>query len=135
MSLTMMVLGPGHLVCALFHFPLKTPFVLSVSQIPLVVSVDYLSLVVLVEYFQLVVSQKYFSLKNFGIFKLRNFNIVAVCFCLALSFHRNFFNTMPRHETAGAIRKPSTLVAGSMTDLSLSVAWAGDIPKSMKFGL
>ena len=44
----MMVLGPGHLVHALFHFPLK---------ILLVVSVEYFLLVVSVEYFQLIKSQ------------------------------------------------------------------------------
>ena len=49
-SLTTMVLGPGHLVRAIFHFPLK---------IPLVMSVEYFSLVVPVEYFPLVVSAEY----------------------------------------------------------------------------
>ena len=33
MSLTMMGLGPGHLVRALFHFHLKNPLVVSVSQL------------------------------------------------------------------------------------------------------
>ena len=37
----MMVLGPGHLVSAFYHFPLN---------IPLVVSMDYFLLAVLVEY-------------------------------------------------------------------------------------
>ena len=50
-SLTMMVLGPGHMVRALFHFPLKILLVLSVAQNPLVVSVDYFVLVMSVEYF------------------------------------------------------------------------------------
>ena len=53
----MMVLGPGRLVRALFHLPLKNPLVMSVSQKPLVVSVDYFLMVVSVEYFQLIESQ------------------------------------------------------------------------------
>ena len=51
--LTMMVLGPGHLVRALFHFSLKILLVMSVAKNQLVVSVDYFPLVVSVEYFQL----------------------------------------------------------------------------------
>ena len=39
-SLTMMVLGPGHLVRALFRFPLNILLVMTVAQNPLVVSVD-----------------------------------------------------------------------------------------------
>ena len=35
-SLTMMVLGRGHLVRALFQFPLKIPLVMGVAQYPLV---------------------------------------------------------------------------------------------------
>ena len=56
-SLAMIVLGPGHLVCALFHSPLKILLVVSVAQNLLVVSVEYLQLVVSVEYFQLIESQ------------------------------------------------------------------------------
>ena len=41
--LTMMVLGPGHLLRALFHFPLKIPLVLSVKKIPLVMPVESFS--------------------------------------------------------------------------------------------
>ena len=50
-SLTMMVLGPGYLVRALFHFPLKILLVMSVEYCPLVMSVEYFKLVVSVEYF------------------------------------------------------------------------------------
>ena len=59
-SLTMMVLGPGHLVRALYHFPLIITLVVSVeyfqlieSQNPLVVSVDYFQLVMSVDYLKL----------------------------------------------------------------------------------
>ena len=50
-SLTMMVMGPGHLVRAIFYFLLKILLVVSVAQNPLVVSVNYFPLVVSVEYF------------------------------------------------------------------------------------
>ena len=40
-SLAIMVLGPGHMVSALFHYPLKIPLVVGVAQNPLVVSVEY----------------------------------------------------------------------------------------------
>ena len=40
-SLTMMGLSPGHLVCALFHIPLRIPLVVSVEYFLLVVSVEY----------------------------------------------------------------------------------------------
>ena len=53
-SLTMMVMGPGHLVRAIFHFLLKILLVVSVAQNPLVVSLDYFLLVMSVEYFHLV---------------------------------------------------------------------------------
>ena len=56
-SLKMMVMGPGHLVRALFHFPLKIPLVVSVEYSPLVVSVEYLPLVVSVEYYKWVKSE------------------------------------------------------------------------------
>ena len=56
-----MGLGTGHLVRALFHFPLKIPLVLSVAQITLVVSVAQIPLVVSVKYVELVESKKYFS--------------------------------------------------------------------------
>ena len=66
-SLTMMVMGTGNLVHALFRFPLTVLLVVSVAQNPLVVSVEYFQLVVSVGYFQLielqnplVVSVKYF---------------------------------------------------------------------------
>ena len=49
--LKMMGLGPGHLVCALFYFPLKILLVVSVAQNQLIVSVDYFPLVVSVEFF------------------------------------------------------------------------------------
>ena len=52
-SLTIKVLGPGHLVRALFNFPLR---------ILLVVSVDYFHLVQSMEYFHLVESFEYFDL-------------------------------------------------------------------------
>ena len=41
MILTVMVLVPGHLVRALFHFPLKIPLVVSVKYFPLIVSVEF----------------------------------------------------------------------------------------------
>ena len=47
--------------------------------------------------------QKIFPLKNIGSFKPRFLNMVAVCFCLIHSYNRNFFNTMPRRESVGAI--------------------------------
>ena len=55
-SLTMMVLGPGHLVRALFHFPLKILLVVSVAQNPLVMSVDHFDLVESLKYLDLVES-------------------------------------------------------------------------------
>ena len=62
----MMVVDPGHLVRALFHFPLKIPLVVSVEIFPLVMSVEYFQeiesqnmLVVSVEYFLLVMSVEY----------------------------------------------------------------------------
>ena len=76
--LTIMVLGPGHLVHDIFHFALAVPLIKSVkyfllvvsvkyfqlieSQNPLVVSVDYFTLVVSVDYFQLVETENYFQL-------------------------------------------------------------------------
>ena len=59
-SLTMMVLGLGHLVRALFHF-LKFLLVVAVAQNPLVVSVAQNPLVVSVDYFHLVKSLEYFD--------------------------------------------------------------------------
>ena len=50
MIIAMMVLGPGHLVHALFHFPLKIPLVVTVEYFLLVVSVEYFPLIVSVEY-------------------------------------------------------------------------------------
>ena len=47
-----------------------------------------------------------FQLKNISSFKLRIFNIVAVCLYLAYSSLRNFCNTMHRREPAGVIRQP-----------------------------
>ena len=65
-SLKMMVLGPGHLVHALFHFALEIPLVVSIKYFPLFVSEKYFqliesqnTLVVLVEYFPLVLSVDY----------------------------------------------------------------------------
>ena len=58
-SLTMMVLGLGHLVRALFHFPLKILLVVSVEYFTLVVSVEYFLLVMSAEYFPLVLSLEY----------------------------------------------------------------------------
>ena len=58
-SLTMMVLGPGHLVRALFNFPIKFLLVVSVEYFPLVVSVEHFPLVVSVDSSQLVESMKY----------------------------------------------------------------------------
>ena len=65
----MIVLDSSHLVRALFHFPLKNPFVVSVDQNMLVVSVEYFQfiesknpLVVSVEYILFVVSVEYFEL-------------------------------------------------------------------------
>ena len=40
-SLTIKVLGPGHLVRALFNFPLKIPLVVSVDYFQLVESMTY----------------------------------------------------------------------------------------------
>ena len=62
-SLTMMGLGPDHLVRALFHFHLKNPLVVSVAQLgKLVDSQKYFpKLVESQKYFpKLVKSQKYF---------------------------------------------------------------------------
>ena len=58
MSLTMMGLGLGHLVHALFHFPLKILFVVSVAQILSVVSMAQIMLVVSAAKILLVVSVK-----------------------------------------------------------------------------
>ena len=58
-NLTMMVMGPGCLVCALFHFP-KTMFVVSVDYFRLVESLEYFHLVDSLEYFYLVKSLEYF---------------------------------------------------------------------------
>ena len=70
-SLTIMVLVPGHLVCAIPHFPLKIPLVMSVAQNPLVVSVKYYHLVESLEYFHLVESMEYFDLvESFEHFEL-----------------------------------------------------------------
>ena len=44
--MVIIVLGPGHMVCALFHSPLKIQWVGSGDYFPLVVSVDYFPLVV-----------------------------------------------------------------------------------------
>ena len=44
-SLTTMVLDPGHLIGALFHFPLKILLVMSVEYFPLVASVEYFQLI------------------------------------------------------------------------------------------
>ena len=61
MSLMMMVLGPGYLVRALFHF-LKIPLVVSVDYFHLVESLEYFHLVESLEYFHLVESTEYFHL-------------------------------------------------------------------------
>ena len=53
----MMVLGPVHLVCAIFHFSLKIPLVLLVEYFQLIESQN--QLVMSVEYFLLVVSVDY----------------------------------------------------------------------------
>ena len=50
-SLTMMVLGPGHLIHAHFRFSLKILLVVSVAQNPLVVSMGYFPFVVSLEFF------------------------------------------------------------------------------------
>ena len=55
--LQMMVMGPGHLVRALFHFPLKNLLVVTVEYFPLVVSVEYFPLFMSVEYLKLVESE------------------------------------------------------------------------------
>ena len=58
-SLTTMVLGPGYLVRAIFHF-LKIPLVVSVEYFNLVESLEYFNLVKSLEYFNLVESMEYF---------------------------------------------------------------------------
>ena len=60
-SLTMMVLGPGYLVRALFHF-LKFLLFVSVDFFNLVESLEYFYLVESLEYFNLVESMEYFHL-------------------------------------------------------------------------
>ena len=63
-SLTMMVLGLGYLVRALFYF-LKIPLVVSVNYIYLVESMEYFQLVESFEYF--ILSSKMLSSKSCGI--------------------------------------------------------------------
>ena len=58
----MMVLGPGHLVRALFRFPLKILLVVLVTQNPLVMSVDNFNSVESLKYFGLVESMECFDL-------------------------------------------------------------------------
>ena len=60
-SLTMMVLGPGYLVRALFDF-LKILLVMSVDYFHLVETLEYFHLVQSLEYFDLVQSMEYFHL-------------------------------------------------------------------------
>ena len=55
----MMVMGPGHLVRALFHSPLKILLVMWVAENLLVVSGDYFLLVVSVDYFMLSATVEY----------------------------------------------------------------------------
>ena len=59
-SLTMIVMGLGFLVLALFHF-LKIPLVVSVEYFHLVESLEYFHLVESLEYFDLVDSIEYFD--------------------------------------------------------------------------
>ena len=60
-SLTMMVLGLGYLVRALFHF-LKIMLVVSEEYFHLVESLEYFDLVESLEYFDMVESFEYFDL-------------------------------------------------------------------------
>ena len=131
-SMTMMVLSPGYLVRFLFHY-LTIMLVVSVDYFRLVESLKYFHLVESLEYFHLVKSLEYFhlvdSMKYFDLvesmeyfdlvksfeyflaqkyfsFKLRNFDIVALCFYLAHSYLRNFHNTKPRRDLVGVIHQP-----------------------------
>ena len=97
-SLTMMVLGPGHLVCALFNL-LKFPLIVFVECFQLMESQN--PVVVSVEYFQ----PEYFPAQKFSSFKFRFFNMITVCFCLANSFQ----NTMARREPV-AVQDPLRIV-------------------------
>ena len=58
-SLTMIVLGPGYLVRALFHF-MNIPLVVSVGHFHLVESLEYFHLVGSLENFHLAQSMEYF---------------------------------------------------------------------------
>ena len=71
-SLTMMVLGPGYLVCALFHF-LKILSVVSVYYFHLVESLEYFHLVESIDYFDLVESIEYFTAQKHFYFQTQNF--------------------------------------------------------------
>ena len=101
-----------HLVESLEYFDLVESMeffdlVESFEYFDLFKSFENFDLVDSFEYFHLVESPKYFPLKNIHSFKLRIFNIVTVCFCLAYSVRCNFCNTMPRHKPVGVIRQPS----------------------------
>ena len=82
-NLMMMVLGPGHLVRAIFHFSLKILLVISVDYFHLVESLEYFHLVEslvyfhlveLMEYFDLVESMEFFDLvKSFEYFLVESF--------------------------------------------------------------
>ena len=94
MSLMMMFLGPGHLVLAIFHFPLKVLLVVPVAKNPLVMSVYYFPLVVSVEYFQwiesqntLVVTVKYFS----SVVSVEYFHLVKSAEYFQLVESQNYF--------------------------------------------
>ena len=154
-SLTMMVLGPGHLVCALFNL-LKFPLIVFVECFQLMESQN--PVVVSVEYFQ----PEYFPAQKFSSFKFRFFNMITVCFCLANSFqntmarrepvavqdplrivqyfHRNFC-TMAWRETVAVQDAPpvsfklSDLSEGEKTGFVLPVTLTDESLKSMNFGL
>ena len=71
-SLTIVVLGPGYLVRAIFHF-LKNPLVVSVDYFHLVEWMEYFDLVESFEYFDLVESFEYFDMvESFEYFDLVN---------------------------------------------------------------
>ena len=116
-SLTMMVLGLGYLVRALFHF-LKIPLVVSLDYFYLVESLEYLHLF---QYWNILIWSSYlniFLLKTIHSINFIIFTLVYVCLYLAHSSLRNFFNIMLIRELCGVIRQLSS--SGSRANDHLS---------------
>ena len=160
--LTMIVLGPGHLVRALLHF-LKILLVVSVDYSHLVESMDYFHLVKwleyfhlfeLLEYFHLVKSMEYFDLvesmeyfelvesfeyfdmvKNIYSFKLNFLYIeLYVCISLTLSSVNSAIQCLDMIQLEWFVN-PSALVTGAKTEMSLSAVLTVESRKSMNFGV